>query len=227
VKQNRADDSEYFARESRSPPGSPSSKNPYTHNAVGVFVLASKKISGRKMQKAIFGAGCFWCSHAAFERIAGVENVTSGYAGGQSLSPDYESVCSGLTGHAEVVAIDFDETRVSFRQLLEVLFAIHDPTTLNRQGADVGTQYRSVVFFTTDEQAQVARAFIAELESSGAFSAKIVTEISPAPDFFPAEDYHQAYFRRNPGQGYCSYVVAPKLKKLHTRFAQLLKQEQV
>lgn len=174
------------------------------------------------MAKAILGGGCFWCLEAVFERLRGVNAVVSGYAGGATVNPDYESVCSGSTGHAEVVEIAFDPAKIGYRQLLEVFFAIHDPTTLNRQGADVGTQYRSVIFTLSPEQRAVAEMLVAELERTEEFDAPIVTQIVDAPVFYAAESYHQGYFRRNPGQGYCSVVVAPKVAKARRRFADWL-----
>jgi len=154
-----------------------------------------------------------------FEQLNGVERVVSGYAGGAMENPSYEMVCSGSTGHAEVVNIHFDPQSISYRQLLEVFFAIHDPTTRNRQGADVGTQYRSVIFAHTPEQQSVAQNLVAELEGEAAFSAPVVTEICDAPQFYPAESYHQGYFRNNPGQGYCAFVVAPKAAAARPKFA--------
>ena len=171
------------------------------------------------MEIATLGGGCFWCLHAVFSEIAGVERVRSGYAGGQLPHPDYEAVCRGDTWHAEVVEISFDPAQVSYRQLLEVFFAIHDPTTLNRQGADVGTQYRSVIFTHSAEQAGTANAIIAEIAQE--LPASVVTQILPAPEFFAAEDYHQDYFRRQPDQGYCAFVIAPKLDKFRKKFASL------
>ena len=176
------------------------------------------------MATALLGGGCFWCLEAVFEQLQGVSRVTSGYAGGGSRNPSYEAVCSGLTGHAEVVELEFDPAAISYRQLLEVFFAIHDPTTPNRQGADVGTQYRSVVFTRDDRQRDEALALVAELEREAVFPAPIVTQILDAPEFFPAEAYHQGYFRRNPAQGYCSIVVAPKVAKARHKFNAWIKQ---
>jgi len=171
------------------------------------------------METATLGGGCFWCLHAVFSEIAGVKRVCSGYAGGLLPNPDYHAVCRGDTGHAEVVEIRFDPARIGYRQLLEVFFAIHDPTTPNRQGADVGTQYRSVIFTHSAEQAETAKAVIAEVAQ--ALPAPIVTQVLPAPEFFAAEDYHQDYFRRQPEQGYCAFVIAPKLDKFRKKFAGL------
>ena len=175
------------------------------------------------IETATLGGGCFWCLEAAFLDLAGVQSVVSGYAGGQVPNPDYRLICTGTTGHAEVVRVTFDNAVIDFRTLLRVFFTIHDPTTLDRQGADVGTQYRSVIFHHTDEQKRASEALVAELSQQGVWSSPIVTEISPVPDFFPAEDYHQGYYGRNPGQGYCQVVIAPKLAKLRGAHRALLK----
>jgi peptide-methionine (S)-S-oxide reductase len=175
------------------------------------------------MEKAILGGGCFWCLEAVFERLRGVLSVVSGYAGGAVINPSYEAICTGTTGHAEVVEISFDPAIISYHQLLEVFFAIHDPCSLNRQGADVGTQYRSVIFIHNGEQRMVAQALIDGLSHQNVFDRQIVTEVLDAPVFFPAEPYHQGYFRNNPGQGYCAYVVAPKLHHARQLFVSLLK----
>lgn len=174
-------------------------------------------------EMATLGGGCFWCLEAVFEQMVGVESVVSGYCGGHLDKPSYAAVCDGRTGHAEVVQITFDPTQCSFREILEVFFAIHDPTTLNRQGNDVGSQYRSAIFHHTAEQRQVAAALIAELDSDGLWAGPIVTELLPTPTFFAAEPYHQQYFRRNPDQGYCQVVVSPKLAKFRRNFANRLK----
>jgi peptide-methionine (S)-S-oxide reductase len=170
-------------------------------------------------QVATLGGGCFWCLEAAFARLRGVEDVVSGYAGGDAADPSYEEVCSGTTGHAEVVRVRFDPRVVSFRTLLEVFFTIHDPTTPNRQGADVGTQYRSIILWHDEEQRAVAEQLVEELERSGAFDAPIVTEIVPLEAFYPAEDVHQSYFERNGRAPYCRIVIEPKLAKLRERHA--------
>lgn len=167
---------------------------------------------------ATLGGGCFWCLDAVYRGIRGVEKVESGYAGGASPHPSYEQVCSGRTGHAEVVRITFDPAKISFRELLDVLFVIHDPTTLNRQGGDVGTQYRSVVFYHSPAQKETAESLIRELDQSGRYDSRIVTEVTPATEFFPAEEYHQDYFAQNPGRGYCQAVVAPKVAKARKTF---------
>ena len=176
------------------------------------------------MEKATLGGGCFWCLEAVFEQLIGVDRVVSGYAGGAVVNPSYEAVCSGTSGHAEVVEILFDPAKISYRQLLEVFFAIHDPTSLNRQGADVGTQYRSVIFTHGEAQKAVAQAMVEELTLSNAFGSPVVTEVQNAPVFYAAESYHQGYFRNNPDQGYCAFVVAPKALTTRRKFASLIKQ---
>ncbi len=174
-------------------------------------------------ESATFGAGCFWCIEAVFQQLNGVDTVISGYAGGKIANPTYREVCSGLTGHAEVARIIYDPNIISFKELLEVFWQTHDPTTLNRQGADVGTQYRSVIFFHNDQQRDEAAFYKAELDASGAFPRPIVTEISPLPTFYVAEDYHQNYFRQNGEEAYCQYVIQPKLEKFRKAFASKLK----
>lgn len=172
---------------------------------------------------ATFGAGCFWCVDAIFRELDGVLSVTAGYAGGHTTDPDYKSVCSGTTGHAEVARIVYDPTKISFDELLEVFWQTHDPTTLDRQGADVGTQYRSVIFHHNAEQKEKAERYKAELDKSGAWDRPIVTEISPLERFHPAENYHQDYYAANPDAGYCQYVIRPKLEKFRKVFADKLK----
>ena len=172
---------------------------------------------------ATLGGGCFWCLEAVFDELRGVRSVESGYCGGRSTSPTYRQVCAGDTGHAEVVRVAFDPKLVSYREILEVFFAIHDPTTRNRQGNDVGTQYRSAIFHHSPEQKATAEALIAELDGRGLWSGPIVTEVVPAAPFHPAEDYHQDYFRHNPAQPYCAFVVAPKLAKFRKSFLDKLK----
>ena len=172
---------------------------------------------------ATLGGGCFWCLEGALEQVRGVTKVESGYAGGTLTDPTYDQVCDGTTGHAEVVQVTFDPKALSFRELLELFFAIHDPTTLNRQGADVGTQYRSVIFCHSPEQKQTAETLIAELNAAQIWPRPIVTEVVPFEVFYRAEDYHQEYFRRNPEQSYCQAVVAPKVAKLRKQFAAKLK----
>ncbi|KKW81734.1 MULTISPECIES: peptide-methionine (S)-S-oxide reductase MsrA [Acinetobacter] len=174
------------------------------------------------MQQALFGGGCFWCVEAVFLQLKGVEKVVSGYAGGIVHNPSYDQVCQGNTQHAEVVLIDFDEQQINYTQLLNVFFTTHDPTTLNRQGNDIGTQYRSVVYYFNDEQKQQAEKIIQDLENDG---LNIVTELSPAPTFYPAEEYHQNFYARNPSQGYCNFSIPPKLSKLRSKYLELLKTE--
>jgi peptide-methionine (S)-S-oxide reductase len=175
-------------------------------------------------ETATLAGGCFWCLEAVFEQLRGVEKVVSGYAGGHVPNPTYHAVCSGATGHAEVVQVTFDPAEVSFRELLEVFFTIHDPTTLDRQGADVGTQYRSAIFFHSPEQERTAREVIAALEAEGVWDSPVVTEVAPLTEFYPAEDYHQEYYRNNPRQPYCQVVVAPKVAKFRRKYLERLKQ---
>jgi peptide-methionine (S)-S-oxide reductase len=172
---------------------------------------------------ATLGGGCFWCLEAVYQQLEGVTRVVSGYAGGHVERPTYEQVCNKTTGHAEVVQVTFDATRVSYREILEVFFAIHDPTTKDRQGNDVGPQYRSVIFHHDDEQRRIAGELIAELTNDEVFGAPIVTDVLPAPQFYAAEDYHQNYFARNPNQPYCAFVVSPKVAKFRKKFAQRLR----
>ena len=174
-------------------------------------------------QKTTLAGGCFWCTEAAFEQLDGVISVLPGYMGGHDPHPTYESICRGDSGHAEVVQIEFDPAKIDFETLLTAFFTIHDPTTLNRQGHDAGTQYRSAIFFHDAVQQAAAQAMIARLNGEGIWGAPIVTEITPATTFFVAEDYHHQYFRRNPEQGYCMAVVAPKARKLRQVFAERLK----
>lgn len=171
-------------------------------------------------EKALFGGGCFWCIEAVYRRVKGVKRAVSGYAGGENPNPTYQQVCSGSTGHAEVVEITFDPDVVTYRELLEIFWVIHDPTTLNRQGADTGTQYRSVIYYYNDDQKAAAEASIAEAQTG--FADPIVTELSPAPAFYAAEAYHQNYFDLNPMQGYCQVVIAPKVQKFMTTFTEKL-----
>lgn len=175
------------------------------------------------MAIAILGGGCFWCLEAVFEQLTGVESVVSGYIGGTQPNPSYEQVCSGSTGHAEVVRVEFDPLKVSYAQLLDVFFAIHDPTTLNRQGADCGTQYRSSIFACSTEQLEIAQDLIGKLNAMAVFDQPIVTTVEMAGVFYPAENYHQGYFRSNPAQGYCAFVVAPKVAKARAAFSKLLR----
>lgn len=175
-----------------------------------------------QMQQALLGGGCFWCTEAVFLQLKGVQKVVSGYAGGHTTDPNYEAICTGETNHAEVILIDFDEEQISYSQLLTVFFAIHDPTTLNRQGNDVGTQYRSVIYYLNEEHKLQSEQMIESLKADG---LNIVTELSPAPTFYPAEDYHQNFYARNPSQGYCNFSIPPKLSKLRAKFQALLKSE--
>ncbi len=174
-------------------------------------------------EQATLAGGCFWCLEAVFLELRGVERVESGYAGGTVPHPSYEQVCTGRTGHAEVVQVTFDPSVIGYRELLEIFFTIHDPTTLNRQGADVGTQYRSAVFFHSSEQEATARDVIATLETEKVWGAPIVTQVVPFEAFYPAEEYHRDYYRRNPGQGYCRAVIAPKVAKLRKLYFEKLK----
>jgi peptide-methionine (S)-S-oxide reductase len=176
-----------------------------------------------KSAVAVFGGGCFWCTEAVFDELRGVKSVVSGYAGGSTKNPTYEKVCGGGTGHAEVIKIDFDPTEIAFKDLLTVFFATHDPTTLNRQGNDVGTQYRSAIFYANEEQKREAEAFIKELNDSRVFGNPVVTTLEPLGEFYEAEDYHQKYYANNPYQPYCQYMIPPKLNKLHKQFSALLK----
>jgi peptide-methionine (S)-S-oxide reductase len=175
-----------------------------------------------KQEVATLAGGCFWCIEAVFELLNGVNRVQSGYAGGMAANPSYQQVCTGSTGHAEVVQITFDPNVISFRVLLTVFFTSHDPTTLNRQGADVGTQYRSAIYYHSPQQKQTAEEVIRELNVELGDDGPCVTEVTPAPTFYPAEDYHQTYFREHPEQGYCQAVIAPKVAKLRKHFAALL-----
>ena len=171
----------------------------------------------------VLGGGCFWCTEAVYVQVRGVRDVESGYCNGQTLNPSYEQVCSGTTGHNEVVKLQYDPAEVSTRELLEIFFVIHDPTTLNRQGHDVGTQYRSGIYFSTPEQQQVAQDLVAELNAAQAFGRPIVTEVLPLANYSAAEAYHQDFFERNPQQGYCLAVAAPKVAKFRQTFARLVR----
>ena len=174
-------------------------------------------------QIATLGGGCFWCLEAVFDNLQGVESVESGYTGGKIANPTYRQVCNGNTGHAEVVRVTFDPDVIAYREILEVFFTIHDPTTLNRQGNDVGTQYRSAIFYHSPAQRKITEQLIAELDAQKAFGAPIVTEVVPAPTFYVAEDYHQEYFANNESQPYCQFVVAPKVAKFRKKYAQRVK----
>lgn len=177
------------------------------------------------MEIATLGGGCFWCTEAVFQQLKGIKTVESGYTGGHVEHPTYEQICEGTTGHAEVVRLTFDPDTVSFREILEVFFTIHDPTTLNRQGNDVGTQYRSVIYFHTPEQQETAKHVISEM--ANVWDAPIVTELSPAVTYYKAEDYHQDYFRHNPMQGYCAFIVAPKVSKFRKTFSDKIRGDMI
>ena len=176
-----------------------------------------------KIETAVFGGGCFWCTEAVFLNVKGVVAVMSGYAGGSVEKPTYEQVCSGTTGHAEAVRVEYDLTVVSYSDLLQAFFATHDPTTVNRQGGDVGTQYRSVIFTTSEAQATEARKVIAELKALGDFDGPIVTRVEPLKDFYEAEEYHRNYYQNNPTAGYCQAIISSKLAKFRVSYAHLLK----
>ncbi len=183
--------------------------------------VAEQSAAGSEV--ATLGGGCFWCLEAVYDQVRGVTDVVSGYAGGHTAHPTYEQVCSGRTGHAEVVQVTFDPTMIGYHDILEIFFSIHDPTTLNRQGNDVGEQYRSVIFYHSAEQAAAAQQLIGELSAARLWERPIVTQVLPAPTFYCAEDYHQEYFARNPSQGYCRMVVAPKVAKFRQKHAHRLK----
>lgn len=175
------------------------------------------------MEKATLGGGCFWCLEPIYDALKGVHEVIPGYAGGEVPAPSYEQVCTGRTGHAEVVQITFDPAVIDYRELLRVFFTIHDPTTLNRQGADVGTQYRSVIFYHSPEQHQVAEEVLAEVAREGLWQDPVVTQLVPYEAFYKAEEYHHRYFERNPFQGYCQIVIAPKVAKFRQKYLERLK----
>jgi len=176
-----------------------------------------------KEQTAVFGGGCFWCTEAVFQRLTGVSHVESGYMGGRADRATYRQVCDGDTGHVEVVRVTFDPEQISYRELLDVFFAVHDPTTLNRQGNDAGEQYRSVIFYTDEEQHRIADDVIAEMTAAKVFSEPIVTAVEPAEEFYAAENYHQNYYKENSRQPYCMFVISPKLAKLEKKFAEKLR----
>ncbi len=186
-------------------------------------MTTEERADGAAREVATLGGGCFWCLEAVYEELRGVEKVESGYSGGSMPDPTYREVCSGTTGHAEVVQVTFDPSMVSFREILGVFFTIHDPTTLNRQGADVGTQYRSVIFYHDEEQRRVAEEVISELEAEGLWKDPIVTEVVPLDAYYRAEDYHQGYFRNNGFQPYCQVIIAPKVAKFRKQYLEQLK----
>lgn len=179
-------------------------------------------MSESNLQKATLGGGCFWCLEAVYQQVRGVVHVESGYTGGQTLNPDYDSVCTGKTGHAEVVQIEFDAGVISYRTILDIFFAIHDPTTLNRQGNDIGSQYRSVIYAHDSQQRTIAQEVIGQLAKDNIFDQPIVTELADLPTYYKAEEYHQNYFNDHPDQGYCAFVVSPKVSKFRKQFAALL-----
>jgi peptide-methionine (S)-S-oxide reductase len=184
----------------------------------------SSSTSDNKLKVATLGGGCFWCLEAVYKQLNGVCQVESGYTGGSVANPTYKQVCSGTTGHAEVVQVTFDASVISFREILEVFFTIHDPTTLNRQGGDVGTQYRSAIFYHSDEQNATAQQLIQELEAAGTWDSRVVTEVTPFSVFYRAEDYHQEYYRHNQNQPYCQVVITPKLAKFRKKYLAQLKE---
>jgi len=185
--------------------------------------IYSKREEGVKtMKQIVLGGGCFWCIEGVFTRVKGIISLQSGYAGGKRANPTYEQICTGVTGHAEVVAIQYDENIITLENLLEIFFAIHDPTTLNAQGADKGTQYRSVIYYATQEEKQQIENFIQKIQSE--FTNPIVTELSTLPTFYPAEEYHQNYYNQNSSQGYCQVVIAPKIAKFLQKFPEKVKE---
>lgn len=183
-------------------------------------------MASNNLEVAVFGGGCFWCTEAVFSRLRGVETITSGYAGGKTANPNYFQVSEELTGHAEVIKLEFDPSVISYDQLLDIFWHVHDPTTLNQQGADVGTQYRSIILYTTDEQKQKAEAYLAQLKTSNEFRSPIVTEIKALDQFYTAEEYHQRYYERNADQPYCQVVITPKVQKLLQKYGDLVKKPQ-
>jgi len=194
----------------------------FTSFAVVAQTIKPKNMNN-EMQSATLGSGCFWCTEAFFLKLKGVESVVSGYTGGKVKNPTYREVCTGLTGHAEVVQVKFDPNVISYEEILEVFWNTHDPTTLNKQGADEGTQYRSAVFYHNDEQKKIAEEYKIQLDKSGVYKNRIVTEITPFSVFYPAENYHQNYYALNPNQGYCQYVIRPKVEKFNKQYASKLK----
>ncbi|NQU86475.1 MAG: peptide-methionine (S)-S-oxide reductase MsrA [Mariniphaga sp.] len=187
------------------------------------FFLVAGNIMSKELEKATLGGGCFWCTEAIYKQLNGIESVMPGYSGGHIKNPSYKEVCTGRTGHAEVVQVEFDPTVVSYTEVLEVFFSTHNPTTLNRQGADVGTQYRSAVFFHSEEQKQIAEKVINLFEEVNVYKEPIVTEVTGFDKFYPAEDYHKNYFAQNKNQPYCQMVVAPKIEKFEKIFKDKLK----
>lgn len=192
-------------------------------SALGWAQTSTSTKMNAQLETATLGSGCFWCTEAFFLPVKGIESVVSGYSGGKVKNPTYREVCTGLTGHAEVVQVKFDPQVISYAEVLEIFWNTHDPTTLNRQGADEGTQYRSAVFYHSEEQKKVAEAYKKQLDQSGIYKNPIVTEITPFTVFYPAEDYHQNYYALNPNQGYCQYVIRPKVEKFRKQYAAKLK----
>lgn len=201
---------------------SQNSKSATTMNSEPSNKIPEKSLDGT-IDTATFGAGCFWCVEAIFQRIEGVTSVKSGYSGGFVKNPSYKEVCNGTTGHAEVCQLIYDRTKISFDELLQVFWKTHDPTTMNRQGNDVGTQYRSAIFYHNEEQKQLAEKYKKELNEAKAYPSPIITEIKPFTNFYPAEDYHQNYYNQNGSQGYCQYVIQPKVEKFEKVFKDKLK----
>lgn len=194
-----------------------------TSSGFANYKIDQKMQNDKNLKEVTFGAGCFWCIEAVFEELKGIVSVESGYSGGKIMNPTYQQICTGTTGHAEVARIIYDADVITFKELLEVFWKTHDPTTLNKQGNDVGTQYRSVIFYHNKQQQEEAEFYKNELNKSGAFSAPIVTEISPLTEYYKAENYHQNYYSLNPNQGYCQYVIAPKMEKFRKAFKDKLK----
>jgi peptide-methionine (S)-S-oxide reductase len=196
----------------------------FCFTSLALFAQTIKpKTMNEELEVATLGSGCFWCTEAFFLKLNGVESVVSGYSGGKVKNPTYREVCTGLTGHAEVVQVKFNPKIITFEEILEVFWNTHDPTTLNKQGADEGTQYRSAVFYHSEEQKKVAEQYKGQLDKSGVYKNRIVTEITPFSVFYPAEEYHQNYYALNPNQGYCQYVIRPKVEKFNKQYASKLK----
>ena len=189
----------------------------------GFTNIKNNNMQNKNIKEVTFGAGCFWCIEAVFEELKGVLSVESGYSGGAIPNPTYKQIGSGQTGHAEVARIKYDADIINFKELLEVFWQTHDPTTLNRQGNDIGTQYRSVIFYHNETQKEQSEHYMKELNNSGAFSSTIITEISPLKNYYKAENYHQNYYSLNPNQGYCQYIIAPKMEKFRKAFKEKLK----
>ncbi|MGE3243014.1 MAG: peptide-methionine (S)-S-oxide reductase MsrA [Pirellulales bacterium] len=184
----------------------------------------AESTDSKDLEQVTLGSGCFWCTEAVFDHLKGVKSAVSGYSGGRLVNPTYEQVCSGKTGHAEVIQVTYDPAQISFTDILRVFWETHDPTTLNRQGHDVGTQYRSAIFYHTEAQRKLAEEYKKQLDASGTFKDPIVTEITKFEKFYPAEQYHQEYFALNPNQQYCQYVIRPKVEKFRKEFADMVKE---